>query len=119
MSYNYIKIDLTYKDYPVYYKQPNSNSMVKARKYNDKYIYYKVTETEKKCLGMFKKITTHYSNRRDDDYDYNVYEFTEGEILQEDSNIIYCALISEESGDNMIEIKNTKYKSYPVYYKEK
>lgn len=118
MSYNYIKIDMTYNGYPAYYKQPTSDVMLKATKFNEKYIYYMVTEKGKKCLGKFKKITTHNSNRRDDDYDYNVYEFTDGDVFPEDSNNIYCALISEDSGDNMIEIKNTKYKTYPVYYKK-
>jgi hypothetical protein len=118
MYYTYIKIDMTYKGYPAYYKKPNSDTMIKARKFNDKYIYYMVNEKGTKCLGKFKKISKHNSNRREDDYDYNVYEFTEGEILSEDINTIYCSLISEESGDNMIEIKNTKYKTYSVYYKE-
>jgi predicted metalloendopeptidase len=118
MFYTYIKIDMTYKGFPVYYKQPNLDTMFKARKYNEKYIYYMVNEKGTKCLGKFKKTSKHNSNRRDDDYDYNVYEFTEGEILAEDMNTIYCSLISEESPENMIEINNTKYKTYSVYYKQ-
>jgi hypothetical protein len=91
--------------------------MIKASKFNEKYIYYMVTEKETRSLGKFKKISTHSSNRREDDYDFNVYEFTEGDVFPDDVKNIYCSLISEDSGDNMIEIKNTKYKTYPVYYK--
>ena len=117
MSFTYIKIDMTYNGYPAYYKQPKSITMNKAIKFNEKYIYYMVTEKATTCLGKFKKITTHHSNRREDDYDFNVYEFTEGDVFPDDINKIYSSLISEDCGDNMIEIKNTKYKTYPVYYK--
>ena len=117
MEFTYIKIDMTYNGYPAYYKQPKPLSKMKAVKFNEKYIYYIVTEKETICLGKFKKITTHNSNCRWDDYDYNVYEFTERDVFPDDINNIYCSFISEDSSGTMIEIKNTKYKSYPVYYK--
>ncbi len=38
MSYNYIKIDMTYNGYPAYYKQPAADVMLKATKFNEKYL---------------------------------------------------------------------------------
>ena len=107
-------------EYELYYEKPvNDIRLQKATEFNDKHIYWLMTESGRHSkLGNFNRLATYHSGRREDDYDYDVYEFTEGDVLAENSKYIYSVHIadSENTKKNMQPLKHMKYLSYPVYY---
>ena len=94
----FIKIKgMTYMEYELYYKKPVDDvQLKKATVFNNKHIYWLMTENGRQSrLGNFKRLATYHSGRREDDYDYDMYEFTEGDVLAENSKYIYCVHKSE------------------------
>ena len=117
----FIKIKgMTYREYELYYKKPVDDvHLKKATVFNNKHIYWLMTENGRQSrLGNFKRLATYHSGRREDDYDYDMYEFTEGNVLAENSKYIYCVSIpdSDTTKKDMQPVEHMKYLSYPVYY---
>lgn len=117
----FIKIKgMTYMEYELYYKKPVDDvQLKKATVFNNKHIYWLMTDNGRQSrLGNFKRLATYHSGRREDDYDYDMYEFTEGDVLAENSKYIYCVHKSETepTKKNMQPVEHMKYLSYPVYY---
>ena len=117
----FIKIKgMTYREYELYYKKPVDDvHLKKATVFNNKHIYWLMTENGRQSrLGNFKRLATYHSGRREDDYDYDMYEFTEGDVLAENSKYIYCVSIpdSDTTKKDMQPVEHMKYLSYPVYY---
>jgi hypothetical protein len=109
MSFVYCKIEnIKYNDYNLYYKKPIVDTIALAEEFNDKYTYFfKCPITDKlHPLGKFK-----YRN----DFDSEVYEFTEGFITLSERDYIYCKGIPE-SGENMILVEGMFNLEFPVYY---
>ena len=124
MSFVYIKIDnIKYNGYNLYYKKPIDETMTLASEFNDKYTYFyndpNNNNNTLKPLGKFKCMSKKSSNSYWDDYDYEVYEFTEGYkyISISDKDNIYCQGIPENY-EHMIEVKEMLYLVYPVYYED-
>ena len=117
----FIKIKgMTYMEYELYYKKPVDDvQLKKATVFNNKHIYWLMTENGRQSrLGNFKRLATYHSGRREEDYDYDMYEFTEGDVLAENSKYIYCVSIpdSDNTKKNMQPVEHIKYLTYPVYY---
>ena len=119
MSFAYYKIEnLYYNNYNLYYKKPIAVELTLATEFNDKYNYFFKCPITSNIhpLGKFKYINKGSSRHRWDDYDYEVYEFTEGFInfLTERENV-YCKGIPE-SGENMLLLEGMFNLEFPVYY---
>ena len=117
----FIKIQgMTYMEYELYYKKPvDEMRLQKATEFNDKHIYWLISENGRQSkLGNFKRLATYHSGRREEDYDYDMYEFTEGDVLAENRKYIYSVYIpdSEKTKKNMQAVEHIKYLTYPVYY---
>ena len=116
--YVYIQIEnMSYNGCNLYYKKPINIEMHKAIEMSDKYFYYKKSSYSDSYipLGKYKYKAVRSSNCRYDDYDYDVYEFTEDYISCNEKGIIYCKGIPESS-ENMICFDNMYYQEYPIYY---
>lgn len=118
MSFVYYKLEnLLYNGYNLYYKKPINENITLAEEFNEKFTYfYKCPITNKLSpLGKFKYISKRNSECRWNDYDYEVYEFTEGFTSISEKDIIYCKGIAD-SGENMILLKGMFNLEFPVYY---
>jgi len=116
--YVYINIEkMTFNGRNLYYKKPINIKMHKAVEMSDKYFYYKKISFSDSYipLGKYKYKTVRSTNCRYDDYDYDVYQFTEDYINCDAIDIIYCTGIPE-SEENMVFLDNTYYLEYPIYY---
>ena len=125
MSFVYIKIpDLQNKDgKDMYYQSPISTKIVPAEIFNDKYIYFLKTsqldidKDNMRSLGKYVRDGWRNSGYRADDYDYEVYEFSEDYIAKYEKNNIYCQGLPEDGSDFVL-IKDIFYKgNLPVLYK--
>jgi hypothetical protein len=111
--------NIKYKGYSLYYKKPIDESIYKASEFNGKYKYFYKDLNNKtttlKPLGKFKIMSKRSSNCRWNDYDYDVYEFTNDYIDVSDKDNIYCQGISE-SEENMTLVKDMDYLGFPIYH---
>jgi hypothetical protein len=117
MSFCYYKIDnITKNGNELYYKKPIILDMHKATIFNDKYIYYYKypISLEINTLGTFKRISKCNSGCRYNDYDYDIYEFSDAYISCDDKINIYCSGKSD-SDENMVRIEDMFYEEYPIY----
>lgn len=120
MDYVYTKINhLKYKGFDLYYRSEIDNKAHPATVFNDKYEYFyksPYNNNEIKALGKFKGMSKRSSNLRYNDYDYDVYEFTNDFVSCDEKKYIFCTGIPE-SGENMILLESHKYmEMHPVYY---
>jgi len=120
MNYIYTKINhQTYKGFELFYRSEIDPNTHQATEFNDKYEYFYKSPYNNdtlKSVGKFVGVRIRSSNLRYNDYDYDVYEFTNDYISCSEKKDIYCKGITE-SGENMIEIAEMKYlKKYPVYF---
>ena len=121
IAYVYHQIaNITYNGYDLYYKEPIDISMHKATVMNAKYNYfYKSPYNEEvRSLGTFKGLSKRSSNCRYDDYDYDVFEFSECDYItcsEKEKENLYCMGIPE-TGKNMVLLDGMLSQGYPVYY---
>ena len=120
MNYVYTKIPhLKYKGFDLYYRSEIDNKAHPATVFNDKYEYFYKSpyNSEIKQLGKFKGISKRSSNLRYNDYDYDVYEFTNDEIpISEEKNIYSRGIV--ECGEYMVKIEGMVYIDMDgVYYR--
>jgi hypothetical protein len=121
MNYVYMKINnLKYKGFDLYYRTEINTTAEQATVFNDKYEYfYKSLYSDTiKELGKFKVMSKRSSNLRYNDYDYDVYEFTNDYISCDEKKNIYCRGIAE-TGDNMVQLEDMLYLDlHPIYYNQ-
>jgi hypothetical protein len=119
--YVYYKIaNITNNGYELYYKEPIDINMHKATVMNAKYNYFYKSPyyDTTRNLGTFKCVSKRSSNCRYDDYDYDVFEFSEYDHLAcSEKENLYCMGIPE-TGKNMILIDGLLSQGYPVYYQK-
>jgi hypothetical protein len=117
MSFAYYKIDnITQNGFELFYKKPIDIAIHKATLMDSKHFYYFKSPyvTEYRPLGQFNTLNKRSSNCRYNDYDYDVYEFTDDYISCSEKDNIYCIGIPE-SGEKMVEIKGMLYQEYQIY----
>ena len=120
ITYVYHQIaNITNNGYNLYYKEPIDISMHKATVMNAKYNYfYKSPHNEEVLkLGTFKGLSKRSSNCRYDDYDYDVFEFSECDHLacsEKEKENLYCMGIPE-TGENMVLLDGMLSQGYQVY----
>lgn len=120
MSFAYYKINnITQNGLELYYKKPIDIAIHKAIVMDSKHFYYFKSQyvTEYRALGQFNGLSKRSSNCRYNDYDYDVYEFTDDYISCSEKDNIYCIGIPE-SGEKMVKINGMLYQEYQVYYQE-
>jgi hypothetical protein len=121
ITYVYHQIsNITNNGCKIYYKEPIDIRMHKATVMNAKYNYfYKSPDNEEvRGLGTFKGLSKRGSNCRYDDYDYEVFEFSEYDYItcsEKEKENLYCTGIPE-TGENMVLIDGILSQGYPVYY---
>jgi hypothetical protein len=121
MNYFYKKIDnIKIGGFYYFYRVPIDANMCQATEFNEHFrYYYKCTGIDSQkiqVLGTFIRNSKRNSGRREDDYDYDVYEFSDNFIPCSEKCNIYCVGIPE-SNDDMIPVINTFYGDFPVYCK--
>jgi hypothetical protein len=112
--------NLKYKGFDLYYRTEINTTAEQATVFNDKYEYfYKSLYSDTvKELGKFKVMSKRSSNFRYNDYDYDVYEFTNDYISCDEKKNIYCRGIAEK-GDNMVQLEDMLYLDlHPIYYNQ-
>ena len=121
MNYVYTKIPhIKHKGFDLYYRSEIDNKAHPATIFNDKYEYfYKSLYNDViKPLGKFIRISKRFSNLRYNDYDYDVYEFTNDYISCDEKKNIFCTGIPE-TGENMVKLDHMLYLDmHGVYYND-
>lgn len=114
--------NITNNGYELYYKEPIDVQMQKATVMNAKYNYFHKApyhEGGVRNLGTFKGLSKRSSNCRYDDYDYDVFEFSEYDYIAcSEKRNLYCVGIPE-TGENMVLLDGMLSQGYPVYYLKK
>jgi len=117
MTFAYYKIDnITKNGSELYYKKPVDIVIHKASVMDSKHFYYYKSPyvKEYRPLGQFNRLNKRSSNCLYNDYDYDVYEFTEDYISCEEKENIYCIGIPEK-GENMVKMEGMFYQEYEIY----
>ena len=110
--------NIKHNGYDLYYQEPIDTNMRKATIMNAKYNYfYKSPYNDNiKTLGQFTQQSKRSSNARYNDYDYDVFEFTEYDYIAcSEKENLYCMGIPE-SGKNMVRVEGMFYLEFPIYY---
>ena len=113
--------NITNNGYELYYKEPIDVQMQKATVMNSKYNYFYKSPHKSPYnedvlnLGTFKGLSKRSSNCRYDDYDYDVFEFSEYDYIAcSEKRNLYCVGIPE-TGENMVLLDGMLSQGYPVY----
>ena len=123
MSFIYKQVEnITYKGYPVYYRELANVTIHPAHKFNSQYVYYYINPDDQnmKKLGSFQRIERRNSGLPYHDYDYDVYIFDNETIYTDKIKNLYCELIIEDiENENMQVVENMGYKDQSLFYKLK
>ena len=116
--YTFIKInDMKHNGNELFYMKPINVTLQPATEFNACYNYFYKSphSTEIKPLGTFLQYSKRSSMRREDDYDYDVFEFTNDYVSCSEKAHLYCIGIPV-SMENMMPLANMVYNDYPIYY---